>query len=93
MVGMRVVKAYDVMTGQKRFTLNAHQLQWADVIAILRRVRARVSALDYGPDDLFASFIELAHQHTAALMRISRLAVLPQLIVEFYRYLQRHACS
>jgi hypothetical protein len=79
---MRVIKAYYVVTGQECLPLNPHQLRWTDVIAIGRRICARVSALDHGLHRFSAGLVELAYKNAATLIRIRGLAMLPQLIVE-----------
>jgi hypothetical protein len=93
MIGMRVVKSYNIATGQECFPLNANQLRRTDVIAIGERVGARVPARHNAPNQLSASLVELAHQDSTAFMRISRFAMLPQLSVECGWYLQCHMQS
>ena len=90
---MRVIKADDIMAHQRSFALRAYQFGGTDVIAVLWRVGARVTAFHYRECRPLARLFKLSHQHAAALMRISLFPMLPQLFEKRFPNFQRQAYS
>src|ERR1700693_4143040 len=83
MVRMRVIKADDVLSPFPPFPLNAHQFTRIDVIAVLRRVGASISAAHNRRDRARIS-IHLAEQHATALVRIGLFAVAANFLVSWF---------
>ncbi len=78
-VGMRMIKAYNVMASQPGFALYTHQFPWTYMIAVLWRISTRVAAFHHASDSTIIRLVKLAHQHAATLVRISLFPMLPQL--------------
>ena len=75
-----MVEADDVFAPLAAFALNANQFARIDMVAVLRRIRARVGAASDGNDSA-AVPIHFAKQYTATLVRIGLLAVLAKSFV------------
>jgi len=81
MVGMGMVEADDVLFALAGFTLNMHQLFGMDVVAVLRRISARVAGAHERSDHTSAVVFKAAEQHAAALVRIGLLAMLAESVI------------
>src|SRR5262249_24143061 len=74
MVGMRVVKTYNLQSSFSRLPLNAHQLLWSDVIPVVGRIGAGVATSDrFGYVARLA--IQASEEHTAAFVGVCFFAV------------------
>src|SRR5579862_1722591 len=71
MVRVRVVEPYDVFSAFAAFALYAHQLLRIDVVAIMRRIGARVTATCRSRDHAAAVIFKSTKKHAAAFVRIS----------------------
>lgn len=75
MVGMGMVEADDILAALAAFALDVDQFARIDVVAVLRRIGARVSAARGGSHDARAIVVHATKQDTAALMRVGLFAV------------------
>src|SRR5262245_19319037 len=76
-----MVEADDVLFALAAFALDANQLLGIDVVAVLRRVAARVAGAGERGHNAGAVVVHAAEQNAAALVRISLLAVLAEGVV------------
>jgi len=76
MVGVGVIEADDVLAALAPFALNADEFLRIDVVAVVRRVVARVAAACDPRNRLRSIIVEAPKQHTATLVGIGLLAVL-----------------
>src|SRR5581483_9984371 len=88
MIGMRVIEARNLQPLGPRLALNLHQLHRGNVVAIVRRIRARI-ARPHGLDNRPGLLHAMAEQGAAALVRIRLFAVSTQAIIDCARHMDR----
>src|SRR5256886_16834389 len=81
MIGMGMIEADDVLFALAAFALYAHQLLGIDVVAVLRRIRARISRARHRGHEPRAVIIHAAEQYSTALMRIRLFAMVAKRVV------------
>src|SRR5262245_29200986 len=81
MIGVRMVKADDVLVALAGLTLDVHELLGIDVVAVLRRVGTGVAGAGKRSYDTCAIALQAAEQDTATLVRIGLLAVQTKSVV------------
>ena len=79
MVRMRVVEPDDVQLRCAGLALDTYQFTRIDVVAIMRRVAARVAAAHDAAHILHPFVVNLPQQHATALVRVSLFAVAAKL--------------
>ena len=78
---MGMIKADDVFSALASFALNANEVLRIDVIAIVRRIGARVAAARDARDCLRAIVVEVAEEDSATLVGIGFLPVLAKRVI------------
>ena len=80
-VGMRVVEADDVFSSFAAFALDPDELFGIDVVAVVRRIGARVAGPGNRTYDARAIVLHLSEENPAALVRVGGFAVLAKGLV------------
>src|SRR5712692_8293231 len=82
MVRVRMVEADDVFSALTPFALDTNQFLWIDVIAIVRRVIARIAGAGDAGYSLRAIVRKLAEQDSAAFIGVGFFAMLAERSVD-----------